>query len=549
MGMSKVVVIAFMCMIYVNQVSAQVNRYMVFFDTKFESVYTIDNPEAYLSERAIERRQKYNIPVTLQDLPVNSIYINGVNNIDSVNVFYQTKWLNGVLVEADESKVPDIEQLNYVREVQYVAPGQRLNLESLNESSTAEYLDQASGIEELANAAQNDMIGVGEMHSAGFSGQGKMIAVFDAGFIGTNFSPYFTRMYENNQLIAAWDFVENSNNIYRYDDHGTSVLSTITAYFEDVFVGVAPDAEVILCVTEDVPTEYIIEEYNWLFAAEFADSIGVDIINTSLGYNTFDDPSMDYNYEDMDGNTAIITRANDIAAAKGILCVVSVGNEGDDALWRKMVAPADADSVIAVGAVNEAEEYQIFSSTGPTSDERIKPEVSALGKGTSIVGWNGLLTSGSGTSYAAPLVAGLAAGVWQAYPDLNNMEVIELIKKGSSQFYNPDTLLGYGIPDFRAIQSEITSLDDDLIEKGYKIYPNPVKNHRLYVEIVNPGVSGNDIDIQIFDLNGSIVFFYRAEKIKNGSRFELDLKELSSGIYVLHLYSGKDNGKVKILIP
>ena len=549
MGMSKLAVTAFMCLILLNQVSAQVNRYMVFFESKFESVYTLDNPEAYLSDRAIERRIKYNIPITLQDLPVNALYINGVNSIDSVNVFYQTKWLNGVLVEANESKVADIEQLEYVREVIFVAPGQRLNLESLNESSTTEYVNQTEEIKELTNAAQNDMIGAGEMHDAGFSGQGKMIAVFDAGFIGTNFSPYFTRMYENNQVIAVWDFVENSDNIYRYDDHGTSVLSTITAYLDEVFVGVAPDAEVILCVTEDVPTEYIIEEYNWLFAAEYADSIGVDIINTSLGYNTFDDPSMDYTYQDMDGNTAVITQANDIASSKGILCVVSVGNEGDDELWRKMVAPADADSVIAVGAVNEDEEYQTFSSSGPTSDDRIKPEVSALGTGTSIVGWNGSLTYGSGTSYAAPLVAGLAAGVWQAYPDLNNMEIIELIKKGSTQYNNPDTLIGYGIPDFKAIQSEITSLDDDLTEKGYKIYPNPVKDHRLFVELAGTGSTSHDIDIQIFDVNGSMVFSHRAEKIKNGGRFELDLKNLTSGIYVLHLYSGKDSGKVKILIP
>jgi subtilisin family serine protease len=160
-----------------------------------------------------------------------------------------------------------------------------------------------------------------------------------------------------------------------------------------------------------------------------------------------------------------------------------------------------------------------------------------------------LLTSGSGTSYAAPLVAGLAAGVWQAYPDLSNMELIELIKKGSSQYNNPDTLIGFGVPDFKAIQSEITSLDDDLSEKGYKIYPNPVKNHRLFVEILNPVSLGNEMDIRIYDVNGTLVFLYKAEKIKNGNRFELDLKNLSAGIYVLHLNSGQDNGKVKILIP
>jgi subtilisin family serine protease len=392
------------------------------------------------------------------------------------------------------------------------------------------------------------MLGIDEMHNAGYTGEGKMLAVFDAGFIGTDISPYFTHMYTNDRVIATWNFVENSSDIYRYDDHGTSVLSTISAYSEDEFVGIAPDVEVILCITEDMPTEYVIEEYNWVIAAEFADSIGVDIINTSLGYNTFDDPDMDYTYDDMDGNTTTITRATDIAASKGILCVVSVGNEGDK-IWKKMVAPADADSVIAVGAVNENEEYLLFSSTGPTADTRIKPDVSALGQGTQIVGWDGFITSGKGTSYASPLIAGLAAGVWQAYPELNNIELIELIKKGSTQYYNPDTLMGFGIPDFKTIQSEITSLDDDLVEKGYKVYPNPVKNYRLFVEITDPVLSTRDIEIEIFDLNGTSVFYYKAKRIKVGERFELNLQQLSTGIYLLHLNAGNDSGKVKILIP
>jgi len=548
MGKSKLVILTLIYCISIFEASAQINRYMVFLNEKFESEYNIDHPEEFLSDRAIERRDKYNIPVTIQDLPVNQLYVDVIGNIEGVSVFFKTKWLNGILIEAEESKIPIITNLAFVSAVKYVAPGERLNKISSDLTGQTTSTQFTGRIAELTNAVQNNMLGIFDMHSAGFTGEGKMIAVFDAGFIGTNFSPYFTHMYSNNQIVATWDFVENSSDIYRYDDHGTSVLSTISAFYEDVFVGIAPDAEVVLCVTEDVPTEYVIEEYNWLIAAEYADSIGVDIINTSLGYNIFDDPTMDYSHEDMDGNTAIITQATDIAAAKGILCVVSVGNEGNKS-WKKMVAPADADSVIAVGAVNENEEYMQFSSTGPTADTRIKPDVCALGQGTQIVGWDGLITSGTGTSYASPLVAGLAAGVWQAYPDLNNIEVIELIKKGSTQSNNPDTLMGYGIPDFKAIQSEITSLDDDLLDKGYKIYPNPVKNHRLFVEISDPKMSNNDIEIEIFDINGVSVFYYTAGRLKVGNRFELNLQHLSTGIYVLHLNSDKDSGIVKILIP
>jgi subtilisin family serine protease len=521
---------------------------MVFFTEKNEGDYSIDHPEEFLSQRSIERREKFNIPIGIQDLPVNESFVSGIENIEGVTIYYQTKWLNGVLVEAEESSIAEINNQVFVSDIKYIAPGQKLNKISAQSLSQTTDIHESARTSEIENAVQNNMLGIDEMHAAGYTGEGKMIAVFDAGFIGTNFSPYFTHLYYNDMVTAAWDFVENSSDIYRYDDHGTSVLSTISAYNENVFVGVAPNAEVVLCVTEDVLTEYVIEEYNWLIAAEYADSIGVDIINTSLGYNIFDDPSMDYSYEDMDGNSAIITRATDIAASKGILCVVSVGNEGNKS-WKKMVAPADADSVLAVGAVNENEEYVPFSSTGPTADTRIKPDVSALGLGTQIVGWDGLITSGTGTSYAAPLIAGLAAGVWQAYPDLTNMEVIELIRKGSTQYNNPDTLMGYGIPDFQAIQSEITSLDDDLSNKGYKIYPNPVKNYRLFVEIAEPVVTKRDIEIEIFDLNGASVFYYKAKRIKVGERFELNLQQLSTGLYVLHLHAGIDSGKAKILIP
>jgi len=528
--------------------SAQINRYMVFFDGKDISNYSVDNPEAFLSERAITRRNKYNIPVTSQDLPVVSLYVDLIGSIQDVSVFHKTRWLNGVLIEADESQVPVIEDLAFVTDVRFVAPGQRFKPVALDVSGSSTITQSSGRISEISNAIQNNMLGIDEMHAAGFTGEGKMIAVFDAGFIGTNFSSYFTRLFENNLVVATWDFVENTADIYKYDDHGTSVLSTISAYYEDVFTGIAPDSEVVLCVTEDVPTEYVIEEYNWLFAAEYADSIGVDIINTSLGYNIFDDPSMDYDYEDMNGNTAIITRATDIAASKGILCVVSVGNEGNKD-WKKMVAPADADSVIAVGAVNENEEYLTFSSTGPTADLRIKPDMSALGQGTVVIGWDGLITSGSGTSYASPLIAGLAAGVWQAYPQLSNIELIELIKKGSSQYDSPDTLLGYGIPDFKAIQSEITSLEEDLSDRGFKIYPNPLKDHILFVEISESRKSRDNIEIEIFDLNGSSVFYHRAKRIKTGSRIELDLAHLASGVYILHLNAGNDYGTAKILVP
>jgi serine protease AprX len=311
-----------------------------------------------------------------------------------------------------------------------------------------------------------------------------MIGIFDAGFAGVNQSIYFDHLFENDKIIAVQDFVRNSGDVYQYDDHGTGVLSSISGYEESVYEGVAYDADIILCVTEDVPTEYIIEEYNWIFAAEFADSAGVDIINTSLGYNTFDDISMNYKYDDLDGDIARITRATDIAASKGILCVVSVGNEGSNN-WEKLVAPADADSALAVGAVSSDFQYLNFSSSGPTSDERIKPDVAALGQGTKIIQYNGEISTGSGTSFASPMIAGLAAGLWQAYPELDNMEIIGLIRKGGSQFMQPDTLIGYGVPDYERIRSSITALDEKSNNPGNSAFiriPWTIKNSLLNIQ-------------------------------------------------------------------
>ncbi len=524
---------------------AQVNRYMVFFTDKEGTAFDLNKPDEFLSPRAIARRIKYNIPVTTSDLPVNVNYINAVQS-EGVAVFFQTKWLNGVLVQVDQNLIPGIEQLSFVKEVRFVAPGARLapSTEPPDLTSKVEGIKQTS----ISNALQNKMLGVDRMHEDGYTGKDIMIGVFDAGFTGVDISQYFLHLFEQNKIIAARDFVRNSSSVFQYDDHGTGVLSTISGFSESAYEGIAYDADVVLCVTEDTSPEHVIEEYNWLFAAEYADSLGVDIINTSLGYNTFDEPSMNYTYESMDGNTAIITRATDMAASRGILCIVSVGNEGNNN-WKKLVAPADADSVISVGAVDANLNHVSFSSTGPTADGRIKPEVVALGQSTKIVQYDGSLSSGSGTSFASPLIAGLAAGLWEAYPELNNMELLNVIIKGSSQYSEPDTLLGYGLPDYRNIQSMITSVHDrQLPEDFMKIYPNPVDNKKLFIELTEATVTGR-IRILIHDINGKSLLTIENISPDPDHKLELDLSGLRPGLYLLNVSSGGSSGSVKILIP
>jgi subtilisin family serine protease len=518
---------------------------MVFFSDKDNSEYSITEPEAFLSQRAIDRRNRYQVPITLQDLPVNKNYIDELSNL-GIDVFHKSRWFNAVLVQMEANLLPAAESLVAVKKVEFVAPGERL-IKTSSRLTVSSAEDHSKRKSTLANALQNSMLGVDLMHQDGFTGNNIFIGIFDAGFTGVDQSVYFNHLLEDNKIIATKDFIRNTENVFQYDDHGTGVLSTIAGYEADVYEGIAYDANIILCVTEDVPTEYIIEEYNWLFAAEYADSAGVDIINTSLGYNTFDDVSMDYTYEEMNGDIAIITQATDIAASKGIVCVVSVGNEGNNS-WKKLVAPADADSALAVGAVNSNLEYINFSSSGPTSDKRIKPDVVALGQGTKIVQYNGELATGNGTSFASPLIAGLAAGLWQVYPELNNMELIDLIKRGGSQYLQPDTLLGYGIPDYRRIRSLITALEEKSLSSSFSIYPNPVDNKKLFVELVGETLSEN-IRIDIIDVKGSKVYELDAQYLDHSHRLELDLAGIKRGVYVMNLFYGKLNGSAKIIIP
>ena len=518
---------------------------MVFFKDKINTPYDIASPQEFLSPRSIERRTRHGIQVSTSDLPVDPAYVAGLNQ-QGAKVMYITKWMNGSLVECTDSIAQVISSQDYVSSLELVATGPRpvtpnsfYNGNNLSESG----LRKA----ELANVVQNNMLGADRMHELGYDGTGILIAILDAGFIGVNSFSYFSHLFAGDRIIGTRNFVAGTSDIYVADNHGTEVISCIAAFDENSYKGIAFNSSFILCITEDVPTEYKIEEYNWLFGAEYADSLGADIINSSVGYNTFDSAWMNYSYASMDGNTAVSTIAADIAASKGMLCVISVGNEGNDE-WKKLVAPADADSVLSVGAVNSSMQPVVFSSRGPASDGRIKPEVAALGYMTAIISPGGSIGYDNGTSFSTPLISGLAAGVWQAYPELSNMELIEVIEKGSSNYNDPDTLSGYGIPDFRKIRLLITALSEEMPENLFKVYPNPVQHRKLFIECNKGPVTGM-LSVELIDNSGRQQYA-ESFKIKSGEfKIELDLAGFSSGVYILCLYSSAGDGRVKILIP
>ena len=516
--------------------NAQEHRFMVFFNDK-NSSFSTDNPQEFLSQRAIDRRIKQGITITTEDLPVNKDYVSTLESM-GVTVHYTTKWLNGALIQTDSSKLGDIGALSFVSSLEMVGPGPLVSASGPLDKQS----DELKQGRLQSTEVQNRLLGVDQMQQEGITGEGLQIAVFDGGFDGVDQIAAFEHLFQNNQLVSAFDFVGNSENPYRYDDHGTKVLSVIAANSPGTFQGSAYDASFVLFVTEDVSGEYRVEEYNWLFAAEMADSIGVDVINTSLGYSEFDDPSMTYSTGDLDGMTAAISKAASIAASKGMVLTVSAGNEGNSS-WGTVTAPADVEDILVVGAITEDSIKASFSSTGPTADGRIKPDVVALGVRTAVINRNGNTVFNNGTSFSAPQIAGLAAGVWQANPDYNYLEVIQAIREAGHMALSANNQTGHGIPHYAATKELVLATPEPEKQSFLKLYPNPVGS-RLYVFTEIPL---STITLFIHNIQGQTYLERRLENIPSGTEIPLDLPLLPGGIYLVTVLTEDTAGTYRLI--
>ncbi len=452
-----------------NLAVGQVNRYMVFFADKDSSAFSIDRPEEFLSARAMLRRVRNGVATTAEDFPVNRAYSNSLKSL-GIATYFESRWMNGVLVQMDASRVDEVAGLDFVDGVEFVAPGGRLTVGKAPapEANPFNPVDTA----DFSTDFQLGMLGIPQMHADGFFGQDVLIAVMDGGFSGTHTSVVFQELYENDQIVFTRDLVSDGYNAYQYSTHGTSVLSCMAGGQGPSLKGGAPQSNYALFVTEEVRTEYRVEEYNWLFAAEMADSMGVDIINTSLGYTDFDDPSMNYATSDMNGETAVISRASEIAASKGILLVTSAGNLGNSSSWQIISAPADASSVLSIGAVDHKLNKAGLSSVGPTADNRRKPDLVALGENATVFS-DDRFRLGSGTSFAAPLVTGLAAGLLSANPQWTTAEVISHLRASGTHVLKPNNQVGNGIPNYEIRKTDLV-LSSVAERSQIHIYPNPL---------------------------------------------------------------------------
>lgn len=514
---------------------AQDNRYMVFFKDKQGTAYDVSNPSAFLGPRALERRARQGLQVVEQDLPASSVYVDGVK-ATGATVMHTTRWMNGTLVSCDEGTRAALASLPYVSRVERVATGGKPS-----PSGRRKVSNRATDLKEsMVTTNQLSLEGLDEMHAEGFTGEGVHIAVLDAGFPGVDMATAFSHIFEGNRLIDTYDFVHDDADAFVQSNHGTNVLSVIAGYIPDVFVGGAYGASFHLYITEDVSGEYRIEEYNWLFAAERADSAGADIISTSLGYNTFDDPAMDYDKSELDGKTTVIARAAQWASERGMVVVASAGNEGNNA-WQIITTPADNERVLAVAATNANGVRSSISSIGPSADGRIKPDVGAMGTGVHVVNPSGTLGTASGTSLAAPIVTGLLAGIWQKYPHLSNKELLDAVRATASQADNPDNLLGYGIPNFRAVSN---MLDWQPQDKPMIVAPNPVTDTLL----IRPDDPEKETClVEILSLQGQVLSSQMATFDWIAQGFQADCSKLPAGMYFLRVTSGKDVYSFKVV--
>ena len=549
--------------------SAQYTRYIIVFTDKKGTQFSLNNPSAYLSAKAIQRRTKQKISIDSSDLPISRTYLDSIASVPNVTLRNQSKWLNQILIiTSDANAIIKINSFPFVRAATAIAPVARPSDEIISKKKDETYelgneiLSQANGathlngINDIQYGGSFNQIHIHEgeyLHNLGFTGDGITIAMLDAGYQSYLTNPAFDSLRLQGHILGTWDYVADEASVNEDFYHGAYCLSIIAANRPGIIVGSAPHASFWLLRTEDVNSEYPVEEQNWAAAAEFADSAGTDMISTSLGYNIFDNPIYNHTYPDRNGNTTIITRAADLAAHKGILVTVSAGNDGGRADDYKYVScPADADSVLTIGATNGTGTVAAFSCWGPNSAGKVKPNVVSVGQGTILANAAGNAVGGNGTSYSNPNMAGLVACLWEAFPEFTNMEIIDAVQKSSDHYTNPDGRYGYGIPNFRiAYQSLLNErqrrkYESVLGDEWIKAYPVPFNsNLSLIIKAKTDGTAS----VQLIDAMGRQIERKTFDVFTN-QYFPITFDHapaLARGVYFIRYNDGKNKKTIKVV--
>ncbi len=519
------------------------SSYWVQLKDKKGTPFLISQPEAFLSQRSVDRRKRQHISITESDLPVSPVYLDSLKK-RGLEIVHTSKWLNGTTVRtSDTTLIKKIATLPFVALVQLTKPANVLKSthhKFSDEESNTEYDPVKYG----TAISQLTQLNGQYLHRQGFRGKGIQIAVLDAGFLNANTIAAFDSLRNSNRILGTRDFVDPKANIYKQNYHGMSVLSCMAGNVPGSLIGTAPDASYYLIRSEDAITEYLIEEDNWVAAAEFADSLGVDVINSSLGYYEFDDRNMNHTYADMNGKKTRVTQGANMAFQKGILVFSSAGNEANNS-WKHIIAPSDGENVIGVAAVDKNGTRATFSSVGPASGGAIKPNVAAMGAGTTLANSNGTIGSASGTSFSSPVLAGMGACLLHANP-YASVKLLKLaIEQSSHQYNKPDSLLGFGIPDFEKADKylKVNSASYLNWKSSWAISPNPFTDF-LFIRNLNNSI--NEICIvSIYNLQGICLWqsYFKPEEIiilKN-------LTKLPNGFLILSIRSGEKEERIKLI--
>jgi len=460
------------CLFIVSGATAQ-QQHIIFFESKdnAEVAYYQAHPEAVFSEAAIARRASRNISMDAYDVPVSNHDIRTFTEAGWL-VVGRSRWLNAIVIQGDGTLTRPYRNVREIQTLPAPNPGR------VNKHTAPIAYGKTQAIDYGLAVTQNQLLGIEYLHDKGYSGAGITIAVLDVGFQSTDTSSFFDSVHADNRIIATRDFWDYAPEVYHKGSHGTYVMSIIAANQPGMMVGMAPNVDLLLAITDDFFTETHSDEFKWVEAAEWADSMGADIISSSVSYSVFDSGQGDYDYSDMDGKTSIIAKGANMAASRGLIVINSAGNSG------KITTPCDADSVLCVGGVDDSLRYDLISSTGPSFDGRVKPDVSAMTREVWGVNETGLNYYWyGGTSGATPMISGLAACLLQAHPNRTNMEIISSIRQTAHLYPNPDTAIGYGVPNARIADSLLTILDgpsgldaSSSADDRFRVYPNPFRD-------------------------------------------------------------------------
>ena len=521
---------------------AQESYWVYFIDKGPQAAQRLAEKKVALSSAALDRRHGQGIALTSSDLPIYPPYIQNVQN-EHLPILATSRWFNALVVSASQEEIAELLK-NPI--ISAAAPVRSY----LVRPSKVEYLGEED-IDYGVADRQIRMLGLDRLHEKGFTGKGVRIAIFDGGFKESQHHKALANLWETNKVLAAYDFVRDQMDLsLSSSSHGTQVWSTIGAQIEGKLVGAAFDADFILGVTELPATETRAEEYHWINAMEWADSIGVDIIHSSLSYSEFDTQEDSYRFQDMDGNTTLVTRAADRAASKGIIVTTGAGNEGNDP-WRRITAPCDGDSVLCVGAVDERGEIAYFSSVGPSADGQVKPDVVAMGQNTALATPGNTIRLGSGTSYSSPIVAGMAACLRQAHPKRHGADIVQAIRLSSDRFTQPDSLYGYGIPNAPLADSLLRFVEDlysfsfplPIQEEPDSLELSPLdfftENPKSTFRIIADNLSVITVDTEIVEtrirFGEDQVFFPESAHQQSPNRVVYDLSYLLPGPYHIEI--------------